>query len=246
MQKYTTGELAKLCGVSVRTVQYYDTRGIVSPSELSEGGRRLYTEADLSKMKTVCFLRELDLPLGTVAEIIKEENSGEVISLILGEQMALLQNEIEEKQKNLEKLSRLRRMFKENENLPLEAINDAASIMESKKKMKKLHAFLIATGLPIEVAELVSVALWISTGIWWPFAVYLLVAVPYAVWITRYYFTRVAYVCPECHGHFRPSLREAFWANHTPTTRKLTCPHCGKKSFCVEIYDENHEKKEEE
>ena len=28
MSKYTTGEIAKLCGVSVRTVQYYDTRGI--------------------------------------------------------------------------------------------------------------------------------------------------------------------------------------------------------------------------
>ena len=41
MSKYTTGEIAKLCGVTVRTVQYYDTRGILIPSELSEGGRRL-------------------------------------------------------------------------------------------------------------------------------------------------------------------------------------------------------------
>lgn len=46
MSKYTTGEIAKLCGVSVRTVQYYDTRGILAPSELSEGGRRLYSEDD--------------------------------------------------------------------------------------------------------------------------------------------------------------------------------------------------------
>lgn len=44
MSKYTTGEIAKLCGVSVRTVQYYDTRGILTPSELTEGGRRLYSE----------------------------------------------------------------------------------------------------------------------------------------------------------------------------------------------------------
>ena len=41
MSKYTTGEIAKLCGVSVRTVQYYDTRNILTPSELTEGGRRL-------------------------------------------------------------------------------------------------------------------------------------------------------------------------------------------------------------
>lgn len=42
MSKYTTGEIAKLCGVSVRTVQYYDTRGILTPSELTEGGRRIF------------------------------------------------------------------------------------------------------------------------------------------------------------------------------------------------------------
>lgn len=47
MSKYTTGEIAKLCGVSVWTVQYYDSRNILVPSELSEGGRRLYSEQDL-------------------------------------------------------------------------------------------------------------------------------------------------------------------------------------------------------
>ena len=242
MSQYTTGEIAKLCQVTVRTVQYYDTRGILIPSQLSEGGRRLYSEEDVKKLKIICFLRELDLPLGTVAEIIKEQNSGEVISLILGEQMALLQSEIEAKQKNLDKLSELHRIFKANENLPIEAINDAANIMESKKNLRRLHVFLIATGLPIEAAELVSIALWMSTGIWWPFAVYALVAVPYAVWITRYYFARVAYICPECRKNFVPSFKEAFWATHTPSTRKLTCPHCGKKSFCVEIYREKEEK----
>ena len=57
MSKYTTGELAKLCSVTVRTVQYYDTRGILIPSELSEGGRRLYSDDDLRRMKIICFLR---------------------------------------------------------------------------------------------------------------------------------------------------------------------------------------------
>ena len=63
MSKYTTGELAKLCGVTVRTVQYYDTRGILIPSSLSDGGRRLYSEDDVKRMKVICFLRELDLPI---------------------------------------------------------------------------------------------------------------------------------------------------------------------------------------
>ena len=58
MSKYTTGEIAKLCGVTVRTVQYYDTRGILAPSELTEGGRRLYSEDDLRRMKVICLLRD--------------------------------------------------------------------------------------------------------------------------------------------------------------------------------------------
>ena len=53
MSKYTTGELAKLCGVTVRTVQYYDTRGILSPSALSEGGRRLYTDDDVQRLRII-------------------------------------------------------------------------------------------------------------------------------------------------------------------------------------------------
>ena len=40
---YSTGEIAKLCGITVRTVQYYDQRGLLIPTELSEGGRRMYT-----------------------------------------------------------------------------------------------------------------------------------------------------------------------------------------------------------
>ena len=44
MSKYTTGEIAKLCGITVRTVQYYDTRGILVPSELTEGGGVLQTD----------------------------------------------------------------------------------------------------------------------------------------------------------------------------------------------------------
>ena len=52
MAQYTTGELAKECGITVRTVQFYDQRGILVPSALTEGGRRLYSEEDLKKLGT--------------------------------------------------------------------------------------------------------------------------------------------------------------------------------------------------
>ena len=97
MSNYTTGELAKLCGITVRTVQYYDTRGILVPSALTEGGRRLYSEEDLQRMRTICFLRELELPINTIAQLLKEEHPEDVIDLLLEEQQRLLNAEVRQR-----------------------------------------------------------------------------------------------------------------------------------------------------
>ena len=236
MSKYTTGEIAKLCGVSVRTVQYYDTRGVLVPCELSEGGRRLYSEDDLGKMKIICFLRELDVPLDSIAKLMREENSNEVISLILEEHEKALRTEISEKKEKLKRLSELNAIVKKAESVSVESIGDVAHIMESKKQMKKLHLTLILASIPITVLEWASIILWITDGIWWPFLVYTVAAIPFGIWISRFYFKRVAYICPQCHEIFVPKFWEAFFANHTPTTRKLSCPHCSYKGFCVETY----------
>ena len=83
MSKYTTGELAKLCNVTVRTVQYYDKRGILIPTELSEGGRRLYSESDLQRLKVICFLREVDVPIDSISQLLEEEHPEKVISILI-------------------------------------------------------------------------------------------------------------------------------------------------------------------
>lgn len=83
MSIYTTGEIAKLCGVTVRTVQYYDSRNILVPSALSEGGRRLYSEEDLKRLRMICFLREAGLSINSIFELLQEENSGSTLSLLL-------------------------------------------------------------------------------------------------------------------------------------------------------------------
>ena len=236
MSKYTTGELAKLCGVTVRTVQYYDTRGILVPSELSEGGRRLYSEDDVKRMKVICFLRELDLPIDAIAQILQEEHPEKVISLLIEQQEKTLTDEISEKQEKLEKLRELKNGLKNQTAFSLESIGDIAVFMESKKKLKKMRWMMILTGLPVTALQVFAVIFWIVNGIWWPFIVWAAVAAVWGTLVSRYYFHHVKYICPECHEVFRPSMKEAFWANHTPTARKLTCTKCGRKGFCVEIW----------
>ena len=236
MSKYTTGEIAKLCGVTVRTVQYYDTRGILVPSELSEGGRRLYSEDDLKRMKIICFLREMDLPIDAIRQILQEENPENVISLLIEQQEKVLTEEIADKKEKLEKLRELKNGLKNKTGFSLETIGDIAVIMEGRKKLKKMRLTMILTGIPVTALQWFSIIFWIVKGIWWPFLIWVLVAVPWGILVSRYYFNHVKYICPECHEVFKPTLKEAFWANHNPTARKLTCTACGNKGFCVEIW----------
>lgn len=234
MSKYTTGELAKLCGVTVRTVQYYDTRGILVPSELSEGGRRLYSEDDLKRMRIICFLRDLGLSIDTIGGLFAEEDPGSVISLLLDRQEAALKEEIGEREEKLQKLSELKAGLKGVREFTVETIGDIAYTMTNREQLKRLRLTMVLTAVPLAVLQWSAVILWITSGIWWLFAVWAAAAIPYGVWATRLYFKKVSFICPRCHTVFKPTLKEEFFAAHTPSTRKLTCPACGHRGYCVE------------
>ncbi len=234
MSKYTTGELAKLCGVTVRTVQYYDSRGILIPTELSEGGRRLYTDDDLRRLRIICFLRDMGLPIDAIAQLLAEEEPGRVVELLLEQQEQAVRQELARSQSRLEKLEALRRQVKQQPDFSVESIGDIAYLMERRTQLKRVHTAMLLAGIPMSLLEVTGIVLWIVNGVWWPFAVYLLLAVPFGILISRYYFRRVAYLCPQCHTVFRSVLKEAFFARHTPSARKLTCTCCGYHGFCVE------------
>ncbi len=239
---YTTGEIAKLCGVSVRTVQYYDGRGILIPSELSEGGRRLYTESDLKLMRIICFLREAGLPINSISALLKEKNPESIIGVLLDEQESILRRELSERQTQLDLLEGIKRELKDIPNVSVYSIGDIAEIMKKKNKLTKMRWTTVLTGIPVTVLQWVSIILWITNGLWWLFAVWACIAIPWGIAVSVYYFKHVAYICPECHKVFKPKLKEAFFAYHTPRMRRLTCIGCGRKGLCVEVYAEKEDK----
>lgn len=242
MSKYTTGEVAKICNVSVRTVQYYDNRGILTPSELTEGGRRVYSENDLEKMKAICFLREIGLSINGIGQILKEEGSVKVIELFLEQQKQILAEEIAERQEKLKSLELLSNEVKNNSDFTFEKIGDVACIMEANKKLKKVRRNLWILAAIMALFEYGTLVLAIFTGMWWAFGVGMGIVVILSIWLSYYYFKETAYICPECHKVFKPKFKEVFWASHTYKTRKLTCPECGKKSFCLETHVSQIEK----
>ena len=236
MSQYTTGEIAKLCGVTVRTVQYYDSRDLLVPSELTEGGRRLYSEEDVKRLKVICVLRELGLSINVIGQLLKEEDPASVIDVLFSQQSQALKEEIAEKQSQLDKLTQLHKELKNVEHFSVESIGDVANIMENKKKMNRLYGKFLLMAVPVELVEIGTIILWIAKGIWWPCVLWLLLMIPITWCFVKYYHRKVAYICPQCHSTFRPAMKEFFWANHTLRTRKLTCTCCGHKGFCVETW----------
>ena len=67
-------EVAKLTGVTVRTLHYYDEIGLLPPSEITESGYRIYDEVSLEKLQQILFFRELDFPLNEIKEIMENPN----------------------------------------------------------------------------------------------------------------------------------------------------------------------------
>lgn len=98
--------------------------------------------------------------------------------------------------------------------------------------------------IPLNIIQWVSIILWITTGIQWLFWGYILVAIPYAIFIIRFLSKRIVYICPQCHEIFKPHLKEFIFSNHSMTLRKLTCTSCGYHGFCVETYREEEKNNE--
>lgn len=238
MSEYTTGEMAKLCGITVRTVQYYDTRNILIPSRFTEGGRRVYSEDDLQKLKVICFLRELGLSINSIGELLSENAPENVISILLAQQEQVLKEEIFEKQAQLDTIRQMTQEMKSWNNFSVESITDIAQIMKNKKDLRKVRGITLAVGFVMDIIEIATIILWIIKGIWLPFVIGMVAVAAMGVWVSMYYFKKVEYICPECHNVFKPLFKEAFFASHTPKTRKLKCPKCNHKGFCVETYHE--------
>lgn len=67
---FTVGELAKLTGVTVRTLHHYDEIGLVTPSQRTAAGYRLYGERDVLRLQQVLVHKELGLPLEKIAAVL--------------------------------------------------------------------------------------------------------------------------------------------------------------------------------
>jgi len=72
VSELTVGELARLAGVSIRTLHHYDAIGLLAPSGRRPSGYRVYTAADLQRLRRILFYRELDFGLGAIRQMLDD------------------------------------------------------------------------------------------------------------------------------------------------------------------------------
>ena len=235
---YSTGEIAKLCGITVRTVQYYDQRGLLIPTELSEGGRRMYTSEDVEKLRLLIYLRSLGLSIDDISSIYQQDNGGNIIKTLIDERIFAIEKEVEEQKIKLQDAKIFSRTIKG-------ATSDNTSINAK-------YCVYFKTERTIETLPDTAFHYWnyswnhtryifvysLFSGKWWIYLVVEVLIIIFGSILFKKYMHIVAYICPECHTVFRPNGKEVFWARHTYRTRKLTCPCCNKKGFCVETLRE--------
>jgi MerR family transcriptional regulator, thiopeptide resistance regulator len=70
MSEYRVGEVARISGVSVRTLHHYHDVGLLVPSGRSESGYRMYSTEDLQRLQQILYYRELDFRLDGIAEML--------------------------------------------------------------------------------------------------------------------------------------------------------------------------------
>ncbi|GAB4051423.1 MerR family transcriptional regulator [Spirosoma litoris] len=74
MRQYSVKRLAKLAGVSVRTLHHYDQLGLLKPSIRTEARYRLYGENELIRLQQILFYKELDFSLSEILDILEDPN----------------------------------------------------------------------------------------------------------------------------------------------------------------------------
>ena len=66
----TVHEVSKISGVSIRALQYYDSIGLLKPSDYTESGYRLYDDTALERLQLILLFRELEFPLKDIRKIL--------------------------------------------------------------------------------------------------------------------------------------------------------------------------------
>lgn len=75
LMDYSIKKIAKLAGITIRTLHHYDTIGLLKPAYCNENGYRYYQEEQLLILQQILFFRELGFKLKDIKKVLYSSNS---------------------------------------------------------------------------------------------------------------------------------------------------------------------------
>ncbi|MDN7244867.1 TipAS antibiotic-recognition domain-containing protein [Planococcus shenhongbingii] len=134
---YKVQEVAKIAGVSVRTLHHYDSVGLLKPSNIGSNRYRYYNDEDLKLLQHILFFKELGFSLKKIQEIVAE---GFDSKFALVQHIELLGKKKRRIEKLIENAERTRLEIEDGEELSDEDRFAAFSIKKSDDDIKKYKA----------------------------------------------------------------------------------------------------------
>ncbi|QQE78321.1 MerR family transcriptional regulator [Alicyclobacillus sp. SO9] len=135
IRHWKVGELAKLTGLTIRTLRFYDEIGLFSPSARSDTGHRLYSEADVLRLQQILSIKQLGLSLDEVKSVVNGERFSPLETVLL--QIARLKDNIRMEQNLLSELEYVSSLMKLKEPVTVE------EFIKLLEMMKKSHGTYI-------------------------------------------------------------------------------------------------------
>lgn len=72
--EYTSNQLAKLSGVTTRTLRHYDAIGLLHPARTTRSNYRLYTQTEVERLQQILFYKTLGFPLNEIKQLLDAQN----------------------------------------------------------------------------------------------------------------------------------------------------------------------------
>lgn len=127
---FSTGELANMVGVSLRTLQYYDEQNLLKPI-LTEGGRRRYTRENVLRLEQILFLKSCGFSLEEIKDKIMDLKTASDFKRVFSQQRKVLTEQIESLNHTVEMLDTAIAETPDGEEINIDRM---VMIMESMKR----------------------------------------------------------------------------------------------------------------
>lgn len=235
MIMYTSGEIAKLCNLTVRTVQYYDKIDLIKPTNIVEN-RRYYSDEQLQIFQLVCLYKNLGLSLKEIKKLLQTKEPALLLRELLIKKKNELDDQINDMNRKNKKINILLSEIENESTMPVLSDKDLNDLMIKKdyfnSKGKLTNLFLIGYVLMLFVSILLSSLI---AREW--FILVLAINVVFLLFLVYFHAINSAYVCPFCHHKFTISwIKDLFSFNNGKKGKYLKCPSCKQKAWMKETY----------